>query len=114
MSPCRPAAARSSSDRSLGPFPYQVFEFFWFSLDATGWSVQSDEIDLSGAEVTVSADEENLPVLVAQLQAGYGSQYAISFTPQGWSAQRDTTYQVEILGVNPPISYEIVVVDCQE
>jgi hypothetical protein len=80
--------------------------------DSTGWTVQSDTINLAAAQVTVTSAGVALPVTVAQLLSGYGSRYAISFTPMGWTTQAGKTYSVSIAGVTPAISYDVQVVAC--
>jgi hypothetical protein len=97
-----------------GVFPYEAVGPSWTTIDETGWSVQSDTINLAGADVTVTADGEDMPVTVAQLQGGYGSAYAIKLTPTGWTTEPDTTYDVEITGIATPITYQVEVVDCAE
>ena len=81
-------------------------------LNSTGWSVQSDSVSLGDAEVSVTANGQDMPVQVNQLLGGYGSSSAISFIPMGWSVQADTTYTVEITGINQPITYEVDVISC--
>ena len=80
--------------------------------NSTGWTVQSDSINLSGAQVSITAGGQDRPVSVTQLQGGFGSSYAISMIPQGWQAEGGTTYAVEITGVNPAISYQVEVLAC--
>ena len=58
------------------------------TIDATGWTVQSDDINLAGAAVTVTSGGTNMPVTVTQLQGGYGSRYAFRFTPNGLDHHR--------------------------
>ncbi len=94
-----------------GTFPLQAVAPIWTGIDETGWSIQSDSIDLSGAQVTVTRDGTELPVTVTQLLPGYGSQYAISMIPEGWTTEVGT-YRVEVSGVPTPISYDVTVVDC--
>lgn len=95
-----------------GPFPFGAVQPSWQSIDETGWTVQSDDVDLSGAQVSVTANGQPRAVSVTNLQGGYGSDFAISFIPQGWQTQAGTTYSVEVSGVSPPIAYEVEVVDC--
>ncbi len=94
-----------------GKFPLQAVAPNWTGIDETGWSIQSDAIDLSGAQVTITKDGAPLPVSVTQLSGGYGSQYAISMIPQGWNTTPGT-YHVEVMGVATPIAYDVEVVDC--
>ena len=80
--------------------------------DTTGWSVESDTINLANAQVTITLDGANMPVTVAQLLGGYGSKYAISFIPMGWTTQANKTYSVSITGVTPAISYTVQTISC--
>jgi uncharacterized protein YkwD len=80
--------------------------------DTTGWSVESDTINLANAQVTVTLDGANMPVTVAQLLGGYGSKYAISFIPMGWTTQPNKTYSVAITGTATPISYTVQTISC--
>ena len=82
------------------------------SLDAVGWSIQSDTINLAGAQVTVTDAGTSLPVTVMQLPANYGSKYAISFVPMGWSTAAGHTYSVAVTGTALGISYDVNVVSC--
>jgi len=82
------------------------------TIDETGWTVQSDEIDLDGAAVAVTSNGADMPVTVTELQGGYGSNSAIRFNPDGWSTTAGQTYAVSVTGIETPISYEVVVVDC--
>jgi uncharacterized protein YkwD len=80
--------------------------------DTTGWSVESDSINLANAQVTVTLDGANMPVTVTQLLGGYGSKYAISFLPMGWTTQANKTYSVAITGIATPISYTVQTITC--
>ena len=82
------------------------------TIDSTGWTLQSDDIDLEGALVTVTSNGADLPVTVTDLLGGYGSDSAIRFNPEGWSTTAGQTYAVSVTGIETPISYEVVVVDC--
>lgn len=99
---------------SPGPFPFEAIAPLGFSsLDQTGWSVQSDSIDLSGANVTITVGGDPRPVTVTTLLPGYGSSSAISMIPNGWTAQPDTTYHVLVDGIGGgPIEYDVQIVDC--
>lgn len=83
------------------------------SVDAVGWSIQSDTINLAGAQVTVTDAGTNLPVTVMQLPANYGSKYAISFVPMGWSAAAGHTYSVAVTGTATKLAYDVRVVSCK-
>ena len=78
----------------------------------TGWSVQSDGINLANAQVTVTVDGAAQPVTVTQLDANYGSKYAIRFNPTGWTTQAGKTYSVAISNIPTAINYDVQIVDC--
>jgi hypothetical protein len=82
------------------------------STDSTGWTVQSDNINLASAAVTVTSGGEARPVTVTQLMGGYGSRYAFRFNPQGWQTTAGQTYSVSVTGIATPISYDVSVVNC--
>lgn len=84
----------------------------WSSVDQTGWTVQSDSIDLSAATVSVSVGGVDRPVTVNVLGQNYGSSHAIRFVPQGWTAEPGETYEVVLGNVAQPIAYSVTVVDC--
>jgi len=98
-----------------GLVPYQAVHvptIGWSHVDQTGWTVQSDSIDLGGAGVTVTVDGAVRPVAVHVLGKNYGSSFAIRFVPQGWQVEPGKTYEVELSGVAQPISYSVQIVDC--
>jgi hypothetical protein len=95
-----------------GQVPLELFNVSFQTLDSTGWTVQSDSINLGGAQVTVTDGGTNRPVTVTPLNGGYGSSYAIRFNPQGWSTQAGHTYSVSVTGIATPINYDVVVVNC--
>ena len=97
-----------------GRFPIQAATGFDTSIDQTGWTVQSDDVDLDGATVTVTADGSDLPVALTLLKGGYGSAHAVSLVPQGWAIEAGVTYHVEFAGVSTPIAYDVEPVDCQD
>jgi hypothetical protein len=82
------------------------------TVDATGWTVQSDGINLAGAQVTVTVDGAAQPVTVTQLDANYGSRYAIRFNPMGWTTQAGKTYAVAVANIPTAINYTVQIVDC--
>ncbi len=96
---------------SPGPFPLEATDIGWTNLDETGWSIQSDGIDLASAQVTVTRDGEVLPMTVVQLGGGYGSTYAISMLPDGWQIGVGE-YDVVVTGISEPIEYDVEIVDC--
>jgi hypothetical protein len=91
-----------------GPFPLEAAQL----VDSTGWSIQSDGINLGSATVTVTDGSTEKPVTVVQLAGGYGSSYAISVIPSGWTAQAGHTYHVEVGNVAQAIAYDVDIVDC--
>jgi hypothetical protein len=95
-----------------GIVPLQAIVYRRGSLDSTGWTVQSDSINLSSAAVTVTSGGTARPVTVTQLLGGYGSRYAFRFNPQGWATAAGQTYSVSVTGIATPISYDVTVVDC--
>ncbi len=97
-----------------GAFPIQAFDLTEFGdeLDTTGWSLQSESIDLDAAQVSITANGVEQPVLVTPLAPGIGSMSAISMIAQGWTATAGTTYHVEVTGIATPISYDVDIVDC--
>jgi uncharacterized protein YkwD len=95
-----------------GPVPLAMFTISYASLDSTGWTVQSDSVNLSNAQVTITDAGVNLPVTVVKLAGGYGSSQAINIKPQGWKALAGHTYQVTVSGASQPISYAVEVVAC--
>jgi hypothetical protein len=96
-----------------GPFPMEAYSIGYADMDETGWSLQSEDIDLSDAEVTITAGGEPRPVQVYQLEGTYGGARAIRFVPMGWTAEADATYSVSVSGTSPPISYEVQMIECE-
>ena len=96
-----------------GPFPMEAYSIGYADMDGTGWSLQSEDIDLSGAAVTITAGGEPRPVQLYQLEGNYGGARAIRFVPNGWTAEAGTTYSVSVSGVDPPIAYEVQMIQCE-
>lgn len=99
-----------------GIFPLQAFaaaKYNRTTVDEVGWSIQSDDIDLARAEVTVTSNGETLPVATTVLEQWYGSKFAIRFTPEDWQSAPGT-YHVAVAGIATPIEYDVEVVDCAE
>jgi len=97
---------------SPGPFPIEAMTASWASVDETGWTVQSDAINLGSAQVTITDAGQDRPVNVSTLAGGYGSSYAIKMIPQGWTSTAGHTYEVDITGIAQPISYDVEMVHC--
>jgi hypothetical protein len=98
----------------VGPVPLAAFKAGGFgqSIDETGWTIQSDSIDLDPGQVTVTDGGTNRPVTTTVLGAGYGSSSAIRFVPSGWTAAAGHTYHVSVAGVSTAIAYDVQVVAC--
>ena len=97
---------------SPGLFPHDAMGFGYYTVDGTGWTIQSDSIALSNAEVSVSRGGDELPVEVVSLTGGYGSNYALNVLPDGWSTEAGATYDVSVTGASEPISYSVQMVSC--
>jgi hypothetical protein len=96
-----------------GYFPMQAAADSWSrSINTTGFSVQSDSINLANASVTITLNGTPLNVTVTQLLANYGSKYAISMVPSGWTIAAGNTYHVSVTGVSTAITYDVQVVSC--
>jgi MYXO-CTERM domain-containing protein len=93
-----------------GPVPLQAFTAT--ELDKSGWSLQSDTIDLDNATATVMDGTTSEPVTVSTKLGSYGAKYAMGITPNGWSSLPGHSYTVTIGGTSTPISYTVQVVDC--
>lgn len=98
---------------SPGVFPIEALTASFESVDATGWTIQSDDIDLDDADVVVTDDGTPVPVTVASLLGGFGSSSAIKLTPDGWQSQPEHTYRVSVTGVSQPFDYEVTMVACE-
>jgi len=98
---------------SPGAFPLQAIHASRFggSLDETGWSLQSDSIDLAAGTVTITSGGSELAVTVTELPGGYGSRYALSIVPDGWTTAVGT-YTVTLSGASMPVTYDVDIVDC--
>jgi hypothetical protein len=98
----------------VGPVPFAAFKTGGFgqTLDQTGWSIQSDSINLDPGTVTVTEGSTSLPVTTTVLGAGYGSSHALRFVPSGWTSAAGHTYHVSVSGVSTAIDYDVQVVDC--
>jgi hypothetical protein len=74
--------------------------------------VQSEEIDLSGATVTVTVEGAPMAVEASPLTGNYGARYGLRIVPSGWTTAAGNTYDVSVTGIEAPISYSVQVVDC--
>jgi hypothetical protein len=93
-----------------GTMPHTAMDF-----DAVGWTVQSDTIVLAGAIITVieypGAITRTMTAPVT-LGAGFGSQYAISFAPSGWTSGPGKTYSISVEAGGRCIQSVSYVVNC--
>jgi len=81
-------------------------------LDDTGWTVQSDTLNLDGAEVRVWDDGVARTVRTWSLAENYGSRSAIAFAPVGWRAEAGHDYAVNVTGPGVDIRYGVRLTDC--
>jgi MYXO-CTERM domain-containing protein len=81
-------------------------------VDSSGWSVQSDTINLTTATATVMDGTTSLPVTVTPNLPRFGAKYAMEILPNGWTSQAGHSYAVAVGGTTPPISYTVQVADC--
>jgi uncharacterized protein YkwD len=96
-----------------GVVPYELMNLAWATLEETGWSLQSDSVDLTNAMVTLTLDDgTNLPVTVNQLGEYYGSKWAISMVPNGWFSEPGRSYDVHVEATGGVIDYTVDLVDC--
>jgi hypothetical protein len=97
---------------AAGTIPLQAMGSRNQTVDSTGWTIQSDNINLAGAQVAVTVDGAAQPVTVTQLDGGYGSKYALRFNPMGWTTAAGKTYNVSVTGIATAINYAVAVVNC--
>lgn len=106
-------AAAWTSWPPSGVVPIDLTELAWAHLDTTGWSVQSDSINLSGADAEIIRDDGVIqPVQVTELGANYGSRWAINMIPEGWNSQAGHRYDVVISVSSGTIEYSVEFVEC--
>jgi uncharacterized protein YkwD len=100
-----------------GAFPVGALTAGGFgqSLDKTGWSLQSNTVNVNNAKIAVTDGAQSLAVTTSALGANYGSTYAIRWVPNGWTTQPGHSYTVTATGLTgamSTISYTVDVVDC--
>jgi len=93
-----------------GVFPIQAYSNTWSTLTDTGWSIQSEDIDLSSSQVTVTSGGQNLGVTTTPLTGNYGSTNGIRVDLNGWDVEAGQTYSVSVSGTD--IAYDVAIVDC--
>ncbi|MBX3213484.1 MAG: CAP domain-containing protein [Labilithrix sp.] len=94
-----------------GPVPLDVFRRT--KLDAVGWTIQSSNLDLDGAAVTVRVGGEPRAVAVFPLERTMGSLTAVRFVPDGWTAQGGSRYDVHVEKDGAVIAYTVEPVECR-
>jgi hypothetical protein len=95
-----------------GFFPSDAYSYSSYSLDTTGWSIQSEDIDLSSARVEVTENGEDRPVRVRELDGRAGSTGAIRVVPDHWRVRAGERYLVRVSGIATPLEYEFEILDC--
>jgi len=96
-----------------GPVPIDAMRASYVDIDSTGWTVQSDDLSLEGAEVTVQSDDgRSLDVDVQDLLPHYGSQSAIRIVPRGWRSSAGRSYSIELTGVGETAAWDVHMIDC--
>ena len=95
-----------------GEFPVEAVTLSGSSIDDTGWTIQSDSINLGNAKVSIKDGGIDLPVTVNYLQS-WLTQTAISMVPDGWTTTAGRTYEVSVTGISSPINYQVRIVGCQ-
>lgn len=104
-----------------GVFPIQAANLVglhpFTDLDETGWSIQSDAVELASATVDVFVDGAPVDVEVDALLPNYGSRHALAIRYTDFSLAVGSTYRVELSDVELPsgedaLTYEFTVVDC--
>lgn len=83
-----------------------------FATGTVDWSIQSDELDLGDAEITVTRDGQVMPVVVRELAPYYGSTYGLGITPDGWFTKPGETYDVAVRGLLEDIDYRVTFLAC--
>lgn len=81
-----------------------------YTVDTEGWSLQSDELDLSGATaVVIGPDGQELPTTTTALEPNFGSVQALRILPDGWRSS-EGTYTVEIDALD--LAWDVTFVRC--
>ncbi len=94
-----------------GPTPVSFLTLGDYDVDRTGWTIQSDTLELEGHTVRLSWGDvvEDLPTTA--LLPGYGSDRAVRFVPSE-PVPVGEPWAVELVGT--PIAYSGIKVDCGE
>lgn len=108
------AGARWTAWPPPGDVPYEALEHgSGLSTDHAGWSIQSDDLDLRRAEVSVTRDGAVLDVATEVAASGYGSTFALRIVPSGWRTTAGATYHVAVRGLLEDLDYDVHVVACE-
>ncbi len=96
-----------------GAFPLQAYGGGrGGGLGSTGWSVQSERIQLAQATVSVTSGGSSVAVNVSALTGNYGSTNGIRMVPNGWNPAAGQSYSVTLSGISTEIAYTVDFVDC--
>ena len=91
-----------------GIVPLDINVLGWADLEDTGWSLQSDSIDLDNATVTITRDDgTDVPVTVTERRLLRQSRP--SPIPNGWVAETGFVYEVTVTADGGTIQYRV---DC--
>ena len=93
-----------------GPVPIDALRKT--KIDATGWTVQSSNLDLDGAMVDVKVAGARRRVKVFGLERTLGSLTAIRFVPDGWSTEVGERYDVRVRKPGFAIEYAVEPIRC--
>jgi len=96
-----------------GFYPMEMHNVAYQTVDQTGWTIQTNNLSLSGAQAEVREDGVTKAVDAAVLLPNYGSQGALKITPQGWTIQAGSEYEVSVNTNSQTIAYSFLAVDCQ-
>jgi len=97
-----------------GDVPIQAMHIAsWMDVDAAGWSIQSDYIDLRRGEVRVTRGGIAVATDTWELDPGYGSSFGLGIRPRGWRTAVGESYEVTLGGLSEPVSWRFTLVDCR-
>ena len=100
-----------------GPFPAEALTpspYTAVGLNETGWTVQSDTLDLTGAKVEVWEDGTYMPVFEWTLAPLFGSVSAVAFRPEGWTPRAGSRISVLVTAGAEQIWYEVDLLGCDD
>lgn len=93
-----------------GTFPLPLMRYDQArTVDSEGWSIQSDALDLSGAEAVITGPDGVLATSTEVLEPDFGSRSALRILPEGWRTG-EGTYTVEIPELE--LAWDVTFVRC--